>query len=1014
MYLETEVNEKRKHQRVRMVVDQASRPLFPKMQPTGMSPRELSENDDLATSLVLDPFLGFVTHKMNIRYRPLKANKDELKSIIQEFIRTQDYEKAYSRLTSGEWMPRLPNKSKQQQQRLEEHIYRYLRVFDRDSGFIIEPCYRYSLEGQKGAKISATKKWYKNEKISCLVGCIAELTELEEKLLLHSGKNDFSVMFSCRKNCAQLWLGPAAFINHDCRPNCKFVATGRDTACVKVLRDIEVGEEITCFYGEDFFGDGNGYCECETCERRGTGAFAKGKSKSEELNSGYKLRETDNRLNRTKHRQTSNQKSEFVSSERALQENHPNSRSSSTGSEGKMASIIAPLSMKELKQKGLTKYDAELLIAQGCKFSDIDDGLSGGTRRAASDKIGSACEGSSLPTSGHQTRLASSDRSTRDRSSRAPRREISVSKSVRSGVHAKPVRLQRRNSNVQNKPECALEAQQTAPSPNDDDDDNVSLSSLINRNSSNPLDDYGSSSSSSSISSSCSSVGSEQHEPPLLCNSAGQKEEMCSEINKSCDDDPAVEQHGITLRNHKRLTDLITDAPTVIEIEESVSNEFQEEAKPNLEHKVEEEFKLEEEVKCEKGLEIEDNDISCGSQEKADEAADRLQEDRIESAVTMKENDVGSVTVDTVENPLQEQAPQITTKFETATQTKPDKVDRASVINSCNSAQLTRKIAGNGKLDRCWDHHLRRVTSSRRSPSGIGLLKSSRDRNVDSLLSNRKVFNGSVPKPTVENELNRRMPATTTPPAQVVRTDHRSSVLERTKDIYEFDDKDDSEADEPRLLRRSRPSVGVMTAKTVSNNCWNTPECQPKEMPELSVEPIHVRSESANVVGGVSLCPKQGEPARVRLTLRMKRSPILDEVIESGNSLSEADSYEPEYEVLRVEGVGNENQLDLAGREQQRHSSHRKKRHKSKDREKRHRKLRELMERRAREGRDMFHVKDSGSFYSSMSSASREPVIHPPMKRLRLILGNETRTIDIPPTATTVSNTSSVRTELFL
>ncbi|XP_069132328.1 uncharacterized protein [Argopecten irradians] len=334
---------------------------------TGMTARELCDNDDLASAMTLDPFLGLTTHKMNTRYRPFKGKiQEELKAVIERFKHHQNLERAYRELSVGDIVRSfLQNKTKHQQNVFKQHVFRYLHMFHRGSGFEVLPCYRYTMEDQVGAKICAIRQWQKNDKIPMLVGCIAELTKEEEEQFLRPGVNDFSVMYSCRKNCAQLWLGPASFINHDCRPNCKFVSTGRDTACVKVLRDIEPGEEIFCMYGEDFFGDNNCLCECETCERRKMGAFRpKNSVQADQLEKGYRLRDTDDRLTRQKIETEKSRPSAGMTGAAEFGNENWDIR------DGNLKKHSHLLKAAELKKRGITRYDAEIILSQGLNLPD--------------------------------------------------------------------------------------------------------------------------------------------------------------------------------------------------------------------------------------------------------------------------------------------------------------------------------------------------------------------------------------------------------------------------------------------------------------------------------------------------------------------------------------------------------------------------------------------------------------------------------------------------------------------
>ncbi|KJH50423.1 SET domain protein [Dictyocaulus viviparus] len=278
-----------------------------------LTPQELCLFDDMATTLVVDSVLNFQTHKMHPRRRYVKKDEQRLTvSIMHQFRKSNNFSQAllqfFSLRSVKDFIHRL---SLQKQAALRDHVVRFLNVFSSKAGFTIDICSRYAAEQNMGAKLVATRYWQRGDKIERLCGVISELNNEEEEQILRPGLNDFSVMYSMRKKCAQLWLGPGAYINHDCRPSCRFVPNGH-TAYIQVSRELKPGDEITCFYGEDFFGEGNEKCECFTCERRGKGMFSSPEENSDNASGSsvdledtsttqikYGLRETDSRLYRS-------------------------------------------------------------------------------------------------------------------------------------------------------------------------------------------------------------------------------------------------------------------------------------------------------------------------------------------------------------------------------------------------------------------------------------------------------------------------------------------------------------------------------------------------------------------------------------------------------------------------------------------------------------------------------------------------------------------------------------------
>lgn len=145
-----------------------------------------------------------------------------------------------------------------------QQLRSYIEIFNPKCRFQIVTTNQYNSFFPEAAVV-AREDIPAGKPISFLVGETLPLSKEKEISLTESGK-DFSVVESSYRKSVSILLGPARFVNHDCLPNCQLVPLDSRTISVRAVCNIEAGEEITVFYSDDYFGDGNSECLCATCK----------------------------------------------------------------------------------------------------------------------------------------------------------------------------------------------------------------------------------------------------------------------------------------------------------------------------------------------------------------------------------------------------------------------------------------------------------------------------------------------------------------------------------------------------------------------------------------------------------------------------------------------------------------------------------------------------------------------------------------------------------------------------
>ncbi|KAI5287860.1 Histone-lysine N-methyltransferase set9 [Ascosphaera aggregata] len=229
----------------------------------------LASYDDIITDVLIDRvYFWSKIQKNRTKYSHARGLSDEkVPSILRDnVIVAKDVDKAENSLLElpplKKFVARLSGIKEREW--FHRHLRKYINIYLPDCPFEVTTTNRYTITVYEAA-VSARRFIHGGETIKGLTGTLVAMTREEEEHL-DMTRRDFSIVMSSRRKMPSIFLGPARFANHDCNANCKLVMRSSETMEVVAIRDIDIDEEITVTYGDNYFGEDNCECLCRTCE----------------------------------------------------------------------------------------------------------------------------------------------------------------------------------------------------------------------------------------------------------------------------------------------------------------------------------------------------------------------------------------------------------------------------------------------------------------------------------------------------------------------------------------------------------------------------------------------------------------------------------------------------------------------------------------------------------------------------------------------------------------------------